>query len=71
MRKNATVGLGKKIHILKEILLNFECVPGAFSLEESGRGVKLTTHLHLVPMSNNAWSYTSTPSIRLHDVVLS
>jgi hypothetical protein len=24
-------------------------------------GVKLTTHLHLVPRSKNEWSYTSTP----------
>jgi hypothetical protein len=31
-------------------------VPGAVSL-----GVKLTTHLHLVPRSKNEWSYTSTP----------
>jgi len=23
--------------------------------------VKLTTHLHLVPKSKNAWNYTSTP----------
>jgi hypothetical protein len=27
----------------------------------SGRGVKLTTHLHLAPRSKNAWSYTSNP----------
>jgi hypothetical protein len=33
--------------------------------------VKLTTHLHLVPRSKNEWSYTSTPPIRLHGVVLS
>jgi hypothetical protein len=26
------------------------------------RGVKLTTHLHLVQRSKNAWSYTSTPN---------
>jgi hypothetical protein len=26
-----------------------------------GRGVKLTTHLHLVPRLKNEWSYTSTP----------
>jgi hypothetical protein len=32
--------------------------------------VKLTTHLHLVPRSKNEWNYTSTPSIRLHGVVL-
>jgi hypothetical protein len=36
-------------------------VPGALSLGINGRGVKLTTHLHLVPRSKNAWSYTSTP----------
>jgi hypothetical protein len=33
--------------------------------------VKLTTHLLLVPRSKNAWSYTSTPPVRLHGVVLS
>jgi len=32
--------------------------------------VKLTTH-HLVPRSKNEWSYTPTPPIRLHGVVLS
>jgi hypothetical protein len=37
-------------------------VPGAFfPWGQSGRGVKLTTHVHLVPRSKNAWSYTSTP----------
>jgi hypothetical protein len=29
------------------------------------------THLRLVPRSKNEWSYTSTPPIRLHGVVLS
>jgi hypothetical protein len=33
--------------------------------------VKLTTHPSLVPRSKNAWSYTSTPQICLHGVVLS
>jgi len=33
--------------------------------------VKLTTHLHLLPSSENAWSYTSTPPVCLHGVVLS
>jgi hypothetical protein len=37
----------------------------------SGRAVKLTTHLHLVPRSKNAWSYTATPPIRLYGIVLS
>jgi hypothetical protein len=32
--------------------------------------VNLTTHLHLVPRSKNAWRYNSTPAIRLHGVVL-
>jgi hypothetical protein len=32
--------------------------------------VKLTTHLHLKPRSKKAWSYTSTPPISLHGVVL-
>jgi hypothetical protein len=46
-------------------------VPGALSWGYSGRGVKLTTHLLLVPRSKNAWSYTSTLPILFHDVVLS
>jgi hypothetical protein len=33
----------------------------------SGRIVKLTTHLHLVPRPKNEWSYTFTPPI-LHMV---
>jgi hypothetical protein len=33
--------------------------------------VKLTTHLHLVPRSKNALSYTFPPPVRLHGVVLS
>jgi len=37
----------------------------------SDRGVKLTTHLQIVPRSKNAWSYTSTPTILLHGLVLS
>jgi hypothetical protein len=37
----------------------------------SGWGVKLTTHIHLVPRSRNELSYTSTPPIRLHGVMLS
>jgi hypothetical protein len=42
---------------------------GLFSWGLSSRGVKLTT-LHVVPRSKNAWSYTSTPPIRLYVVVL-
>jgi len=38
---------------------------------KSGRGVKLTTYLHLVPSSKNEWSYTATPPICLDGVVLS
>jgi hypothetical protein len=34
---------------------------GLFHLGWSGRGVKLTTHLHLVPSFKNVWSYTCTP----------
>jgi hypothetical protein len=33
-----------------------------FPWGKSDRGVKLTTHLHLVWRSNNAWRYTSTPN---------
>jgi len=34
---------------------------GPFPWGHSGLGVKLNTHLHLVPRSKNEWSYTSTP----------
>jgi hypothetical protein len=44
---------------------------GAVSLEVKRKGMKLTTHLHLLPRSKNAWSYASTPAIRFHNVVLS
>jgi hypothetical protein len=44
---------------------------GYFSGGKSGQGVKLATHLYLMPRSKNAWSYTSIPAIRLHGVVLS
>jgi hypothetical protein len=40
-------------------------VPGSPSLE-----VKLITPLHLVQRSKNEWSYTCTPTIWLHSVVL-
>jgi hypothetical protein len=35
-------------------------VPGALSLEVKQLGMKLTTHLHIVPKTKNEWSYTST-----------
>jgi len=31
----------------------------------------MLTHLHLVPRSQNEWSYITTPPVRLHGVVLS
>ena len=34
----------------------------------SGRGVRLTTHLHPVPEVKNKWCYTSNPSICLYGV---
>jgi hypothetical protein len=34
---------------------------GPFRWRRSGRGVKLATHLLLVPRSKNAWSHISTP----------
>jgi hypothetical protein len=43
----------------------------SFPEGEAARGVKLTTHLHLVPRLKNEWIYTSTPPIRLHGMVLS
>jgi hypothetical protein len=46
-------------------------VLGILSLEVKQPGdVKLTTHLHIVQRSKNAWSYTSTPPIYLHGMVL-
>jgi hypothetical protein len=33
--------------------------------------VRLTTHHDLMPKTKNEWSYTCTPPIRLHGVVLS
>jgi hypothetical protein len=44
---------------------------GLFPWGKSGQGVKLTTHLHLVPRSMNEWSYNFTSPICLHGVVLS
>jgi hypothetical protein len=35
----------------------------------SSQGVKLTTHLHLVPRSKNAWRYTFSLPIRLQGSV--
>jgi len=46
-------------------------VPGTLSLVYSGRGVKVTTNMHLVPISKDVWSYIATPPIHLHNVVLS
>jgi len=48
-----------------------QSVLGALSLGVSGCDVKLTTQPHLVPRSKNAWSYTSTPSVSYHGLVLS
>jgi hypothetical protein len=38
---------------------------------QSGPGVKLTIHLHVVPRSKNEWSYNSIPPTRLHGVMFS
>jgi hypothetical protein len=40
-------------------------VTGALSLGVKRPGVKLTTHLHLVPRSKNEWNYTSTTQYAL------
>jgi hypothetical protein len=45
-------------------------VRGALSLGVKWPGREADHSPHLVPSSKNVWSYTSTPSIRLHDVVL-
>jgi hypothetical protein len=47
-----------------------EWVPDALSLGLKRQFREVTTRLQLVPMSKNAWSYTSIPPIRLHGVVL-
>jgi hypothetical protein len=41
-----------------------------FPWEQIDRGVKLTTHFHLVSRLKNAWRYTFTPPKRLHGVML-
>jgi hypothetical protein len=43
---------------------------GSFLRDKTAEGVTLTTNLRLVPKSRNKWSYTSTPPILLHGVVL-
>jgi hypothetical protein len=43
---------------------------GSFPCEQSGRSVEMTTHLYLVPRSENEWSYISSPSIGLRGMVL-
>jgi hypothetical protein len=45
-------------------------LPGALSLGVKRPGRETSHHLRLVPRSKNAWSYTSTPPILLHGVVL-
>jgi len=46
------------------------CTRGTRSLLRGlcGRGVALTTHLHLVPRLKKEYSYTSTPHLDLYDV---
>jgi hypothetical protein len=46
-------------------------IRGSFPGGKVAGGVKMITHLHLVPTSKNECSYTSTPPTRLHGVVLS
>jgi hypothetical protein len=50
--------------------LPIQWVRRALFLGKSGRHVKLTTHLQLLPRSKSAWSYTSTPPIHFHGVML-
>jgi hypothetical protein len=47
--------------------------PASYTMGTRGSflgSVTLSTHLHLVPRSKNEWSYTFTPPIRLHGVML-
>jgi hypothetical protein len=55
--------LARLINILSNMILHY--VPLHFI-----RGVKLTTHLRLVPRSESECTCTSTPPMRLHGVVL-
>jgi hypothetical protein len=43
-------------------------IGGPFPGVKRGRGVTLTTHLHLVPRLSMSRSYTSSPPRRLHGV---
>jgi len=43
---------------------------GLFPWGWSGQYMKLTTRLHLVLRPKNAWNYTSTPPVHLHNMVL-
>jgi hypothetical protein len=45
------------------------CTGGPFPGGKCGRGVKLTTHPHLVPRLRMSRSYTSSPPRRLHGVL--
>jgi hypothetical protein len=48
---------------------HIQWIPGAISLVK--RPGREADHSNLVPSSKNAWSYTSTAPICLHDVALS
>jgi len=67
------VGTGK-FSPLHRVQTGSKAHPASYSMDTSGsfsgRGVKLTTHIHLVPRSHNERSYTSIPPIRLHGGVL-
>jgi hypothetical protein len=52
-------GLG--IPLFHRVQTDSRAHAASYPMATRGRGVKLTTHLHLVPRSKNAWRYTSTP----------
>jgi hypothetical protein len=54
---------------LEPTQLTIQWVPILHPRKESGRSVKLTTHLHLVPRSRMVELYVHS-SIRLHGIVL-
>jgi hypothetical protein len=60
---NLNFPLGSNHHIR-------QCVPQHFSHQQSGRSLKLTTSVPLVPETEDEWSHISTPSIRLRNFSL-
>jgi len=63
--------MGESRNVLGLTQPPIQWVQGVFPWGQSGRGVKLTTLIHLVQKSRMRGAYTSTLSKRLRGVVLS